>query len=78
MTFFVNLFSQFLLLCVSSDQKLLLTKACEDLEQENQQREEEKVRYLGEKIPALQVSKMSMEELQVGPQVTGSFRGGRV
>lgn len=50
---------------VPPEQKLLLTKACEDLEQETQEREEEKGRYLGEKIPPLQVSGMSMEELQV-------------
>lgn len=52
---------------VPPEQKLLLTKACEDLEQERQEREEEKVRYLGEKIPPLQVSGMSMDELQVEP-----------
>lgn len=56
---------QFLLLWVSTNQKLLLTKACEDLEQEKQEREEEKLRYLGEKIPPLQVSGLSLEELQV-------------
>eukprot|EP00064_Thunnus_orientalis_P003535 superscaffoldBa00000291_g3544 len=43
---------------------LLLTRACEDLERETQEREEEKVRYLGEKLPPLQVSGLSMEELQ--------------
>uniref|UniRef100_A0A3Q0R663 Troponin I, skeletal, slow d n=1 Tax=Amphilophus citrinellus TaxID=61819 RepID=A0A3Q0R663_AMPCI len=39
-------------------------KACEDLEKERQEREEEKVRYLGEKLPPLQLSGMSMKELQ--------------
>ncbi|XP_054862249.1 troponin I, slow skeletal muscle-like isoform X2 [Amphiprion ocellaris] len=43
---------------------LLLTRACEDLEKERQDREEEKVRYLGEKLPPLQLSGMSLEELQ--------------
>lgn len=58
---------------LSSNQKLLLSKACEDLEQERQDREEEKVRYLGEKIPPLQLSGLSLEELQVEPQLTGPF-----
>lgn len=58
------MFSEHPPLRVPPEQKLLLTKACEDLEQEKQEREEEKVRYLGEKIPPLQVSGMSMEELQ--------------
>ena len=44
---------------------LLLTRACEDLEREIQEREEEKVRYLGEKLPPLQMSGLSMVELQV-------------
>ena len=44
---------------------LLLQRACEDLEKETQDREEEKVRYLGEKLPPLQLSGLSMEELQV-------------
>ncbi|KAF7670028.1 hypothetical protein LDENG_00074350 [Lucifuga dentata] len=43
---------------------LLLTRACEDLERERQEREEEKVRYLGEKLPPLQLSGMSLDELQ--------------
>lgn len=58
------MFSEHLSLRVPPEQTLLLTKACEDLEQEKQEREEEKVRYLGEKIPPLQVSGMSMDELQ--------------
>uniref|UniRef100_A0A3Q4GTJ5 Troponin I, slow skeletal muscle-like n=1 Tax=Neolamprologus brichardi TaxID=32507 RepID=A0A3Q4GTJ5_NEOBR len=43
---------------------LLLTRACEDLEKERQEREEEKVRYLGEKLPPLQLSGKSLQELQ--------------
>ncbi|XP_028426948.1 troponin I, slow skeletal muscle [Perca flavescens] len=43
---------------------LLLTRACEDLERERQEREEEKVRYLGDKLPPLQLSGLSLEELQ--------------
>ncbi|XP_076015068.1 troponin I, slow skeletal muscle-like [Genypterus blacodes] len=43
---------------------LLLTRACEDLEREQQNREEEKVRYLGEKLPPLQLSGLSMDDLQ--------------
>lgn len=49
------------------NQMLLLTRACEDLERERQDREEEKVRYLGEKLPPLQLSGMSLDELQVRP-----------
>lgn len=44
---------------------LLLTKACEDLEKEKQEREEEKVRYIGENLPPLQLSGLSVDELQV-------------
>ncbi|XP_028306472.1 troponin I, skeletal, slow d [Gouania willdenowi] len=43
---------------------LLLTRACEDLERERQEREEEKARYLGEKLPPLQLSGLSLDELQ--------------
>uniref|UniRef100_A0A3Q3VM64 Uncharacterized protein n=1 Tax=Mola mola TaxID=94237 RepID=A0A3Q3VM64_MOLML len=43
---------------------LLLTRACEDLEREKQEREEEKVRYLGEKMPPLQLSGLSSADLQ--------------
>uniref|UniRef100_A0A8C8DZS4 Troponin I, skeletal, slow d n=1 Tax=Oryzias sinensis TaxID=183150 RepID=A0A8C8DZS4_9TELE len=43
---------------------LLLTRACEDLEKEKLEREEEKVRYLGEKLPPLQLSGLSLDELQ--------------
>lgn len=44
---------------------LLLMRACEDLERETQEREEEKERYLGEKLPPLKVSGLSLAELQV-------------
>lgn len=67
----LHVISEHVPLPVPPEQKLLLTKACEDLEQETQEREEEKVRYLGEKIPPLQVSGMSMEELQVEPRGQG-------
>lgn len=50
---------------LSSNQKLLLTRACEDLEREKQEREEEKVRYLDEKNPPLKVSGLSLDDLQV-------------
>ncbi|XP_031715113.1 troponin I, slow skeletal muscle-like [Anarrhichthys ocellatus] len=43
---------------------LLLTRACEDLERERQEREEEKVRYIGEHLPPLQLSGLSLDELQ--------------
>ncbi|XP_013980480.1 troponin I, slow skeletal muscle isoform X2 [Salmo salar] len=43
---------------------LLLSRALEELEAEKQAREEEKVRYLGEQLPPLQVSGLSLEELQ--------------
>lgn len=49
---------------------LLLTRACEDLERETQEREEEKVRHLGEKLPPLQVSGLSLGELQVRVKTT--------
>ena len=44
---------------------LLLTRACEDLEKERQDREEEKVRHIAEKLPPLQLSGVSLDELQV-------------
>lgn len=51
--------------CFLTNQMLLLQRACEDLERETQEREEEKVRYLGEKLPPLQLSGLSMDDLQV-------------
>ncbi|XP_061085399.1 troponin I, skeletal, slow c [Conger conger] len=43
---------------------LLLSKAMEELEKETMDRDEEKVRYLGEKLTPLQMSGLSMDELQ--------------
>ncbi|XP_041794503.1 troponin I, skeletal, slow c isoform X2 [Chelmon rostratus] len=42
---------------------LLLARASEELEAEKAAREEEKVRYLGEKLPPLQLTGLNMEEL---------------
>ncbi|XP_029289841.1 troponin I, skeletal, slow c isoform X2 [Cottoperca gobio] len=44
---------------------LLLTRATEHLEAEKAAREEQKVRYLGEKLPPLQFIGLNMDELQV-------------
>lgn len=44
---------------------LLLQRACDDLERERQEREEEKGRYLKEKLPPLQLSGLSLDDLQV-------------
>ncbi|KAA8580196.1 hypothetical protein FQN60_005731 [Etheostoma spectabile] len=49
---------------IKGEKMLLLTRACEDLEKEKQEREEEKVRYLEEKLPPLQLSGLSLDELQ--------------
>lgn len=46
-------------------QILLLTRATEELEAEKAAREEEKVRYLGEKLPPLQITGLNDEEIQV-------------
>ncbi|XP_071783352.1 troponin I, skeletal, slow c [Centroberyx gerrardi] len=43
---------------------LLLTRATEELEAENAARDEEKVRHLSAKLPPLQFSGLTMEELQ--------------
>uniref|UniRef100_A0A3Q3E3J1 Troponin I, slow skeletal muscle-like n=1 Tax=Labrus bergylta TaxID=56723 RepID=A0A3Q3E3J1_9LABR len=43
---------------------LLLTRASEELEAEKAAREEEKVRYIGEKLPPLQLTALNMDELQ--------------
>uniref|UniRef100_A0A3P9N4Y7 Troponin I, slow skeletal muscle-like n=1 Tax=Poecilia reticulata TaxID=8081 RepID=A0A3P9N4Y7_POERE len=42
----------------------MLKLACEDLERERQDREEEKGRYLKEKLPPLQLSGLSQDDLQ--------------
>uniref|UniRef100_A0A8C1IKK4 Troponin I, skeletal, slow c n=1 Tax=Cyprinus carpio TaxID=7962 RepID=A0A8C1IKK4_CYPCA len=43
---------------------LLLQRAMEELEQETVSRDEEKVKYLSEKLPPLQITGLSMDELQ--------------
>ncbi|KAK5848869.1 hypothetical protein PBY51_008556 [Eleginops maclovinus] len=43
---------------------LLLTRACEDLDKERLDREEDKNRYLGEKLPPLQLSGLPLDELK--------------
>ncbi|XP_060759591.1 troponin I, skeletal, slow d [Neoarius graeffei] len=43
---------------------LLLSRAMEDLEKEKQERDEEKARYLQEKMTPLQLSGLSLQELQ--------------
>ncbi|XP_028811379.1 troponin I, skeletal, slow d [Denticeps clupeoides] len=43
---------------------LLLTRAMEELEKEKADREDEKVRYLGEKLPPLQLSGLAAGDLQ--------------
>uniref|UniRef100_A0A8C1WRW5 Troponin I, skeletal, slow c n=1 Tax=Cyprinus carpio TaxID=7962 RepID=A0A8C1WRW5_CYPCA len=45
-------------------QILLLQRAMEELEQEKISRDEEKVKYLSDKLPPLQITGLSMEELQ--------------
>ncbi|CAB1346195.1 unnamed protein product [Coregonus sp. 'balchen'] len=44
---------------------MLLTRAMEQLEQETQDRDEEKLRYVGERLPPLQLSGLSLAELQI-------------
>lgn len=46
-------------------QSLMVAKAKEELEQEMEEKEEQKAKYLEEKTPPLQTSGMSLEELQV-------------
>ncbi|KAJ8007230.1 hypothetical protein DPEC_G00115370 [Dallia pectoralis] len=43
---------------------MLLTRAMEQLEQEKQDREEEKERYIGERLPPLQLSGLALADLQ--------------
>lgn len=44
---------------------LLLSRAIEELEKEKQEKEEEKSRYLEEKMVPLQLSGLTLAELQV-------------
>ncbi|KAJ8381459.1 hypothetical protein SKAU_G00022370 [Synaphobranchus kaupii] len=44
---------------------LLLSRAMEDLEKEKVDRDEEKVRYLSEKMPPLEMSGLQLDELQI-------------
>lgn len=46
-------------------QSLMVAKAKEELEQEMEEKEEQKAKYLEEKSPSLQTSGMSLRELQV-------------
>ncbi len=52
---------------------MLLNRAIEELEKEKQDREEEKNRYLEEKHPSLQISGLSLAELQVMHSVRKSI-----
>lgn len=52
---------------------MLLNRAIDDLEREKQDRDEEKKRYLQEKLPPLQLSGLSLEELQVTDKTQFSF-----
>ncbi len=49
----------------------------EELEAEKAAREEEKVRYLGDKLPPLQLSGLNMEDLQVRVTKTKLVRRGK-
>lgn len=51
--------------CVLFSKILLLQRAMEELEQETANRDDEKVKYLSEKLPPLQITGLQMEELQV-------------
>lgn len=44
---------------------MLLARAVEELEKEKSDRADEKERYLGEKLAPLQLSGLSMQDLQV-------------
>ena len=44
---------------------MMVARATEELEQELEEKEEEKTKYLEEKMPPLQTSGMSLDELQV-------------
>ncbi|XP_056272196.1 troponin I, skeletal, slow c, partial [Pseudoliparis swirei] len=54
---------------------LLLTRATEELEAEKTAREEEKVRYLGEKLPPLQLIGSNMNDLQkICEEINGKIK----
>uniref|UniRef100_A0A672PWV6 Troponin I, skeletal, slow c n=1 Tax=Sinocyclocheilus grahami TaxID=75366 RepID=A0A672PWV6_SINGR len=53
---------------------LLLQRAMEELEQETVSRDEDKVKYLSEKLPPLQITGLSMDELQVMSSEVGDWR----
>lgn len=53
---------------------MLLTRAMEQLEQETQDRDEEKLSYLGERLPPLQLSGLSLAELQVRDKRVSQLR----
>uniref|UniRef100_A0A669DL04 Troponin I, skeletal, slow c n=1 Tax=Oreochromis niloticus TaxID=8128 RepID=A0A669DL04_ORENI len=53
---------------------LLLTRATEDLEAEKAANEEEKVRYLREKLPPLQLSGLNIDDLQELTMEVGDWR----
>ena len=61
---------------VVSSQSLMVAKAKEDLEQELVDKEEEKMKYLEEKAPPIQTTRMSLEELKV-QWTTSSFHFAR-
>ena len=46
-------------------QSMMVARAKEDLEQELEEKEEEKLKYLEEKAPPMQISYMSLTELEV-------------
>lgn len=54
-------------------QSLMVAKAKEELEQEIEEKEEQKAKYLEEKSPHLQTSGMSLSELQVLFYVYGLY-----
>lgn len=53
------------LCCVWPFKSLMVAKAKEELEQELEEKEEQKAKYLEEKTPPIQTSGVSFAELQV-------------
>lgn len=45
----------------------------DELEQETINRDEEKVKYLSEKLPPLQITGLQMEELQVSERYSSTY-----